>query len=117
MNTERIQIDGVWYVKEYSTPVDYTEFRGCIYETLTYSWEAQVLVDRNGDARGDCWVEFVDKKNHIDDVWDNPEFFINLYNRDPKAIKLAQECMNDQGVKDFTAFIKVLIDKGWITNK
>lgn len=120
MSAERIQIDGVWYVKEHPTPIDYTEFRGCVYETREYCWEAQVLVDADGDPRGDCWVEFtdkLDKDTSTTDVWDNPNFFIDLYNHDPKAIKLAKECMNDQGVKDFTAFIKVLLDKGWLPNE
>ena len=45
MTQDRIQINGIWYVKETATKeepivLDLTDFIGCSYETADYAWEA-----------------------------------------------------------------------------
>jgi hypothetical protein len=118
---DKILINGVWYKRcdandtsHNDIEVDYTDYKGCIYETVDYCWEAHILIDKNGNHRGDLWIEFTDKVKRTEDIWDNPIWFKGVLENNPGSIEEAMESMDNEGVRHFKAFIKVLMEKGWL---
>jgi len=117
---DKILINGVWYKrcdaddKNLDIEVDYTDYKGCLYETVDYCWEAHILIDQNGNHRGDPWIDFTDKRKKIEDIWDNPLWFKGVLENNSGSIKEAMESMNNEGIRHFQAFIKVLTQKGWL---
>ena len=122
---DRIQINGVWYIRESSNPLpeseplDLTYTQGCIYETDKYCFEAtRTYKDYDSNEfYGDCVdIEFTDKRTKpwkIDN-WDNVGWFRGVYDNDKRAINEALEVMDEDGVKELKAFIGELIKIGWI---
>jgi len=82
MTKDRIQINGVWYVKETinEEPIklDVTDFIGCAYETSDYSWEAtKIYKSLASDILYDgVYIKFTDKTvtPWKEDHWDNDNF-------------------------------------------
>ena len=122
---DRIQIDGVWYVKETNTaPVTITEDDLTKSLSLTYEpdggnycWEATRIFSGEDTFFNDIHIKFVDKRTSYpwkEDYWDNNTWMIGVYENDPDALKEAREMMCEEGLKQFQAFIKVLIDKEWL---
>ena len=84
MSKDRIQIDGVWYVREgqpQSKPLEphqLTNTLNCIYETSNYCFEAiMIFRDDCETLYPDVSIEFTDKRNADYDDWkkdssDNP---------------------------------------------
>lgn len=122
---DRIQIDGVWYVKEVTTaPVVITEDDLIKSLSLTYEpfegkycWEA-VRIFRDEDTFfNDISIKFTDKRTSYpwkEDDWDNNTWMMGVYENDPDALEEAKEAMCEEGLKQFQAFLKVLIDKEWL---
>lgn len=122
---DRIQIDGVWYVKETNTaPVtitedDLTKSLSLTYEPFggKYCWEATRIFSGEDSFYNLIDIKFVDKRTSQpwkEDDWDNNTWMIGVYENDPDALKEAREMMCEEGLKQFQAFIKVLIDKEWL---
>ncbi len=117
MSKERIQINGVWYVQE-EQPIqlDIAEFIGLVYENDKYCFEATQLVKNKDEYYPGVDVEFIDKRTKPwkEEYWDNESWLIGVYENNPESMPEARESMCEEGIKVFQAFIKVLIDKGWI---
>ena len=120
---DRIEINGVWYVKEDKpnkldlTEKDVTFSKSCVYETDDYCWEATLLSKDNGkEFYPDLEIEFTDKKIDTIEYWDNPLWLnkILILDGDKKEIEEAKKDMSDQGLKDFTAFLKFLRKENWL---
>jgi len=112
----RILINGVWYQKcleQRPIKVDYTEYTCIEHETNDYRWVANIL-SNNGKLRGEPWINFTDKVRRAEDVWDNPSWFKGVLENSPESMLGAIESMNEEGVRHFQAFIKVLMEKGWL---
>ena len=127
MSKDRIQIDGVWYVKEQDTntvqelqPSDVTNYIGCVYETDAFCWEATMIYrDDLETLYPDVSVEFTDKRdadreNWIVEYWDNTKWFQGVYNNDPGSIGSARATMDVKGINDFRTFLKYIEQRGWI---
>ena len=127
MSKDRIQIDGVWYVKEQDTntvqelqPSDVTNYIGCVYETDAFCWEATMIYrDDLETLYPDVSVEFTDKRdadreNWIVEYWDNTKWFQGVYNNDPKSLVDARATMDVKGINDFRTFLKYIEQRGWI---
>ena len=127
MSKDRIQIDGVWYVKEQDTntvqelqPSDVTNYIGCVYETDAFCWEATMIYrDDLETLYPDVSVEFTDKrdadrKNWIVEYWDNTKWFQGVYNNDPESLVDARATMDVKGINDFRTFLKYIEQRGWI---
>lgn len=124
---DRIEINGVWYVKETETTkeekiiLDLVDFIGCSYENDDYAWEAtKIYKDVFNDVLYDgVDIKFTDKtvKPWKEDHWDNNTWILGVYNNNPESMPDAKEMMNDKGIKHFRAFIKALIDKGWFNHE
>jgi hypothetical protein len=127
---DRIQVDGVWYVRETSTlpiveikPRDVTNSLSCTWESDEWCFEATVILKDEAkdltDIYADSWVEITDKRPANRDDWkkdnsDNPRWFIGVYEGNPESMPEAEEMLDEQGIAEFRGFIGHLIDKGWI---
>ena len=120
----RIQINGVWYVREdvsnsneieIDIREDITCFKGCAYEYGKYCWEATLLDSPHGDILD---IKFTDKREKPwkEEHWDNIEWFLDVYNGKPESrVHLEETNLCDEGFKIFKQFLGVLInDKKWL---
>jgi hypothetical protein len=127
----RIQINGVWYVKEDQTPtttISYeidedklTYSQSCVYENDKYCFEAKRLF-KNYDS-GEIYtdivdIEFTDKRNGRDnwivEEWDDIGWFNGVLERNHDSIEIAKEVMCFEGLETFISFLKILKNKGWL---
>jgi len=124
---ERIQINGVWYVKEqpdtkpepHSVDVGHTQ--SIIYEDQDYCFEAVISIDpETGQPLYDdigMDVTVTDKTNGkpwIELYWDHGGFFRGCYERNPESIESLKESLNEAGVNNFIAFLQHTMDAGWL---
>ena len=126
MKKDRIQIDGVWYVKEEPTQNkieiedhQLTQCQTIVYETDDYCWEASRIYNDDGVTFYDgVDITFIDKKGNRKewkkDYWDNDNWFREVYENDEESLETARESMNENGIAHFQAFIGKLIEKGWL---
>ena len=124
--TDRIQIGGVWYVRESTLPKQkplivitddqLTHSRHCIYEAAGYSWDASKLYKNSTEFWGGLGIEFTDfnSEEKVDEYWDNTSWFMSVYRDEEEAIETAREIMSEEGIEHFRVFIGKLIDMGWI---
>ena len=120
---DRIQIDGVWYVRE-TEPEPETEFLdvkihtslSAHYENEDYSWEAiRTYKDDNETFYEGFDIKFTDKntKPWKEEYWDNSTWFQSVYENDLDSIKETLEEMNENGIKHFRSFLNELNKLGW----
>jgi len=124
---ERIQINGVWYVKEQpgAKPephsVDVIHTQSIVYEDLDYCFKATITIDpETGQPLYNYIgmdVKVTDKTNGRDwttEYWDSESFFRGCYERNPESIETLKESLNDAGVENFIAFLQHTADNGWL---
>ena len=116
---DRIEINGVWYVKETPTQEiewDPTCFSGRVYESDLYCFEATQINKDDGTPYEGCDIGITDKRvkpwkvEHID----NPLWYIGVLNNDPKSMEEANEMFCEQGLNEFKSVIEDLIHIGWV---
>lgn len=129
----RIQIDGVWYVREDAQleesfeDINLTKCLTCLYETQDYCWVASRMYKDDGETfyhDGETFypgvdIKFTDKtsgdrETWVEDYWDNDTWLLGVYNNNPDSIPDAKQVMNEKGIKDFRNFIHKLIQMGWL---
>jgi len=118
MNKDRIQIDGVWYIKEPQPEINVTNFIGCVYENDECVWEATKMYKDDGETLyPGVDIKFTDKrvKPWKEEYWDNDAWMLGIL--EDKSIDEAKESMSDEGINEFKQFIRVLIEKGWFEEK
>lgn len=115
---DRIEINGVWYVKEDKldlTEKDVTFSKSCTYETGDYCWEASLISKDNGEEFfPDLDIEFTDKKIDTTEYWYNPDWLNKVLDGSKEEIEEAKKYMSDQGLEDFRAFLKFLKKENWL---
>lgn len=118
---ERININGVWYVREDSIQenrrdnIEIYDYIGCECDTSNYSWEAIRLYKDNSETfYEDISIKFTDKRKKEDDYWDNNNFLKGILENDPESMKALRDSLDDNGVEDFKIFLSVLKEKGWL---
>jgi hypothetical protein len=126
MKKDRIQIDGVWYVKEEPTQNkieiedhQLTQCQTLIYETDDYCWKAfRIYKDDWVTFYDEVGIEFLDKEGDREDwkeeYWDNNNWFRGVYENNEDSLKEARESMDENGIAHFQAFVGKLIEKGWL---
>ena len=117
---DRIQINGIWYVRETTSPEidithDITEFKGCAYENDKYCWEVTVIEPHTFD--GIVSIKFTDKrvKPWKEEHWDSTKWLRSVY-YDPGSFEYFEEInLCNEGVNAFKQLLGVLInDKKWL---
>ena len=126
MKKDRIQIDGVWYVKEESTQNkidisndELTQYQTIVYETDDYCWEAIKIYKDDGETFFDgVDIKFTDKEgdreNWEEEYWDSDTWIKGVYENNEDSLKEARESMDENGITHFQAFVGNLIEKGWL---
>jgi len=127
----RIQINGVWYVKEDQTPTTtlfhmiyenkLTYSQSCVYENEKYCFEAtRTFQDYDlGKFYGDTLdIEFTDKRKGIGkwitEEWDSIYWFNGVLERNHDSVETLRESVCFEGVETFISFLKILKNKGWL---
>ena len=127
---ERIEINGVWYVRESSITnnddfeLDY-EIEGfrseqLHFETRKYCFEIERMYRDDDETFYDgLTVKFTDKRpedrnDWIVEDWDNNGFLIGVLQNDREALESARESMDSDGIKELKYIVKQLIKRGWL---
>jgi hypothetical protein len=131
---ERIQVDGIWYIRETSTlpiveiePNNVTNTLGCSWESSEWCFEATAILRDEAEDLTDIYtiidIVITDKRSENRDEWiehdscDNSRWFIGVLEGDSDSMEEADEMMDAQGIAEFRGFISHLIDKGWIVKE
>ena len=133
MAKDRIQIDGIWYVRETDAipdplrmttidEFDVTRSLSRVWENDDWAFDAKILLAPDGteleDTWGDCWLTITEKVgNH--DAWvkhsiDNPTWMLGVYEGDPLSMREATKMMTSEGIRLFRDFLSLLIKNGWL---
>ena len=129
MMENRIQVNGIWYVRE--TPeVSYVEEQyevsdslQCVYENSEWCFEASILLKRDAteltDTEGTPWIKITEKSRMVDnktfeDEVDSEAWMLGVYDGAPESLKEANRIFDRDGLRYFTSFIGKLIEKGWL---
>jgi len=120
----RIQINGVWYVREdvsnsNEIQIDITEdityFSGCVYENDKYCWEVTVIEPHKYGNSVD--IKFTDKREKPwkEENWDNMVWFEGILENNLESLKELDGIMDEDGIKIFQKFLEYLKnDLGWL---
>ena len=125
MTKDRIQIDGVWYVKESNAKpttkkveiedFDITKYKGAVYETDDYCWEATKIYKDDGTLYSGLDIKFTDKANsEIIRYWDNDLWMRGVLESNPESLEEAREVMDEEGIAYFQAFLAKLRKDFWL---
>ena len=133
MTKDRIQIDGIWYVRETTKPIqdpvemtvidefDVTRSFSRVWENDDWAFEAKILLAPDGtaleDTWGDCWIQITEKSNWEEWDIDNPRWMLGVYEGDPESMEEADRMMTPEGIRLFRGFIHLLIENGWLKKK
>jgi len=118
---ERIEINGVWYVKEDTTTkkhieLDPTHFEGYVVEDDDFCFEAHRIFRDDGTPYENCVsIEYTDKRfpDRKVDHWDNTLWMKGILNNNPYSFFELPD-MGLEGVRFFQAFLQYLTDKKWL---
>lgn len=123
---DRINIGGVWYVREDKTSLedlnlDYTWFEGCVIETDDYAFEiTRIRIDEDDiNFYDNITIEFTDKRptdreDWIREHWDNNDWFIGILEEREDSINLLEETLPLEGQRLFKKILNDLYDKSWL---
>lgn len=135
---DRIQVNGVWYVKETTKAIsdsveiedidefDVTRSLSRVWENDDYAFEAKILLAPDGteleDTWGDCWLTITEKVGDTNDTWvehsiDNPTWMLGVYEGDPLSMREADKMMTPRGIRLFRGFLSLLIKNSWLKKK
>jgi hypothetical protein len=129
----RIEINGIWYVREdkQPTPVidvlndeEVTHSLECVWETTEYCFVATVLLRNNAEEINDFYgIPYLiitdkrpsDRKDWVEHDVDNDNWLLGVLENNPDSMVEAYEIFDENGIKQFRTFISYLIKKGWLT--
>jgi hypothetical protein len=131
---DRIQVNGVWYVRETDAipdplrmtaidEFDVTRSLHRIWEDSDYAFEAKILLATDStalkDTWGDCWLTITEKVGDTNNAWvehsiDNPTWMLGVLEGDPLSMEEANKMMKPEGIRLFRGFLSLLINNGWL---
>ena len=131
---DRIQINGVWYVKAVSyvdkpiPTISVSLFdedgiiynQNCMFETADFIFRAVVLIDGDGKLKykNSLYIEFIDKRPEPwkEEHWDNPTWLNGIILNNTDSIKVLEELkMSPSAIATFRDFLIYLRDeKEWL---
>jgi hypothetical protein len=121
MEKNRIQIDGVWYVKEDTIDhgpekeLDVTCFEGMVTEDDKYCFEVTRIMRDDGETfYPGVSIKFTNKTSNKIEYWDSDEWLIGVLEADPDSIESASECLDPNGLKLFRQFVSKIKERGWL---
>lgn len=127
---DRIQINGAWYRREkgeteevkevvkYEIGDDFTEYRGLVWETSEFCFEATRLYDGYSTdlLHKDFSIEFTDKRvtPWVNDIWDSMTWFEAMHLGNQESVAGLRGELGEIGVAQTQAFLNLLAKKGWL---
>jgi hypothetical protein len=118
---DRIQIDGVWYVRENEAKnlPNITKFKGMVIESDKYCFEATMLQKDNFpfDYFQDYIdIEFTDKREKPWKVeqWDNTAWMKGVLEENPDSLEILRESVCSQGEAELKSLLEEIKTCGWI---
>ncbi len=124
MENNRIQIDGVWYVKENiikkpTIELEITKFEGYVVENRDYCFEATRIFKDDGTPYEGVDIEVTTKKGKrkdwTTDHWDNNAWMIGILENDKDAWKELPK-MSQDNILFLQTFLQFLKDKNWLVH-
>ena len=120
---DRIQVNGVWYVREQEdtapeVEIDIIRSEARTIESDKYCFEA-IRLERK-DAPGTYFdgidINFTDKREKPwkEDYWDNSAWLRGVLINDPESLGHLKESVCLQGEAEFKTFLKELKQEGWL---
>ena len=120
MNKDRIQIDGVWYVKEDNQndepiKLEVIETQGYLVENTNFSYEATRIGNDKGGFYDGVDIKVTDKREKPwkEDHWDNNNWMRGVLEYDSQSWKELPD-LGSEDIKFLMAFLQYLKDKEWI---
>lgn len=130
---DRIQINGVWYVKEEELDtVEYVEptiskldsgvkYDGMVFESDLYAFDCTRIYDEDGCLYkdGNVSIKFTDKSvvhdiEKFQEHWDNEAWMQGVIEDDVEAIEEAMESLCSQGMVELKEVLTTLRAEAWI---
>ena len=118
---DRVEINGVWYVREDSLQheeieMELTHTESLLFENNDRLFEATRIFNDNGDLYSGFYITYINKtlckSIRDEEVWDNEKYLLSIVdNKDT----FDDFCINisTQGARELRLFIKKLIERGW----
>ncbi len=129
----RIEINGVWYVREdaitdpldhlETEEIDVTDSLVCTWEFTDWSFEAYVILKDEAENITDHYpdpsITITDKRIKGKENWkeqtaDNPKWMKGILENNPESLSEAREFIDYDGLKHFRVFLNHLVNKGWL---
>ena len=129
----RIEINGVWYVREdaitdsldhlETEEIDVTDSLVCTWECTDWAFEAYVILkdgaEKITDHYPDPSITITDKRIKGKENWkeqtaDNPNWMKGILENNPESLSEAREFIDYDGLKHFRVFLNHLVNKGWL---
>jgi hypothetical protein len=117
---ERIEVNGIWYVKEEALQEELfiSEFDGIVYENDLFSLEVTRLKDQDGIPTENILMEYTSKAHpHIKECWDNVDWMIGVYRNSPTSVRQLYPLMGEDRIRQIQSIIGTLVGKEWIKLK
>ena len=118
---DRIQVNGVWYIREQQEPeveIHILRSEARTIESDKYVFEAVRL--EKSDAPGTYFdgidINFTDKREKPwkEDYWDNSAWMRGVLVNDPESLENLRESVCLQGEAELKTFLKELKEEGWL---
>jgi len=123
----RIQIDGVWYVKEeikdekpsyiiHLNSNNVSSFQGFNFESDLYAWEAIRYLHADGKPFDHIDIKFTDKrvKPFREEIWDHTNWMRAILDNELISLEELRKSVCSRGETEFIAFLKYLRYQKWI---
>ena len=130
---DRIQINGVWYVKEEELDtVEYVKptisqlepgikYDGFVFESNLYAFDCTRIYDEDGNLYkdGDVSIKFTDKSvvhdiTEYQEHWDNADWMNGILENIDGAIEEAMESLCSQGLVELKEVLTTLRVAAWL---
>ena len=121
---DRIEINGIWYVKEDTIEKEIIELNPILSEEITvenndFCFVATKMFKEDTETQlGDIDIKFTDKrvKPWKEETWDHLGFFRGCIERNPDSLLSlrGESGFNTDDVENFIAFLKEIQKRGWL---
>ena len=125
MKKDRVQIDGVWYVREDQAQIeavledfDPTGFEGYVVENDEVCFEATRIKRDDGSFYDGCVdIKFTHKvgarKDWVEDYWDNATWMLGVLNSNPESLRDISD-LGTHNILFLKTLLQFLKDKEWL---
>ena len=122
---DRIEVDGVWYIKEptitETEPIelDPTYVESCVVESNKYCYEASRLKNDDGTFYDDVSIKITIKdgkrEDWKEDYWDHQSWMLGVLENNPESLPEFEKSIHNKKEQDFCkAMLQNLVDIGWL---